>query len=248
MRRKLAYHPRMRYWTLVAAVSLAGIVAVAAGAQVNGTPPSVTSYGFGGNPGFHGVPPSVTSPGTSGLGRGTGQGHFVQTPLPPPLRHHHHVHVYPYFIPYYPAVDAYGYNGPIDEWAYSDSPDADEYLGGPTIFDRRGNGTPYADNSRGDPVTRAVPMPGPEQDAQADPPAPEAPPSPAASEPSTILIFKDGHRQEVGNYAIFGSSLFDLTPGHRLKVSLLDLDVAATETANEDNGVEFKLPSLPEGH
>ncbi len=31
------------------------------GTAIHGVPPSVTSFGFGGNPGFHGVPPSVTS-------------------------------------------------------------------------------------------------------------------------------------------------------------------------------------------
>ena len=30
------------------------------GATIHGVPPSVTSFGFGGTPGFHGVPPSVT--------------------------------------------------------------------------------------------------------------------------------------------------------------------------------------------
>lgn len=31
------------------------------GNKINGVPASVTSFGFGGRPGFHGVPPSVTS-------------------------------------------------------------------------------------------------------------------------------------------------------------------------------------------
>jgi hypothetical protein len=243
MRAKLAYHPTMRYRTLIATVFLAGISAVSAVAQVNGPPPSVTSYGFGGNPGFHGVPPSVTSPSFKTFGPAFAHGQFVQAPLPPPGRHHHHIYVYPYFIPYYPAVDGYEYSNPVDDSAYSDS--EEEYLGGPTIFDRRGNGTPYAKSSQSDHVARAVPRPGPDQDAQADPPAPDPPPLVVAKEPSTILIFKDGHRQEVGNYAIVGSNLFDLTPGHRLKVSLLDLDVAATQKANDDNGVDFKLPALP---
>lgn len=243
MRVKLAYDRTMRYWTLIATVSLAGIIAVSALGQVNGPPPSVTSYGFGGNPGFHGVPPSVTSPSSRTFGPAFARGPFVQAPLPPRGRHHHHLHVYPYFIPYYPAVDGYAYSNPVDDSAYSDS--EDEYLGGPTIFDRRGNGTSYANNSQSDPVTRAVPRPGPDQDAEADPPAPDAPPVVVAREPSTILIFKDGHKQEVGNYAIVGSNLFDLTPGRRLKVSLLDLDVDATQKANDDNGVDFKLPALP---
>jgi hypothetical protein len=42
-----------------------------------------------------------------------------------------------------------------------------------------------------------------------------------------------------------GSNLFDLTPGHRLKIALSDLDLPATQKANDDQGVDFKLPESP---
>jgi hypothetical protein len=45
-----------------------------------------------------------------------------------------------------------------------------------------------------------------------------------------------------------GTNLFDLTPGHRLKVALSDLDVAATQKANEDQEIDFQLPELPNGN
>jgi len=62
------------------------------------------------------------------------------------------------------------------------------------------------------------------------------------------LIFKDGHKQEVGNYAIVGTNLFDLTPGRRQKIALGDLDLPATQKANDDLGIDFKLPELPSGN
>ncbi|HXX27967.1 MAG TPA: hypothetical protein VEI99_05845 [Terriglobales bacterium] len=68
-----------------------------------------------------------------------------------------------------------------------------------------------------------------------------APPSEAESEP-TELIFRDQHTEEVKNYAIMGQSLWVLTSGRSKKIPLSQLDLIATKKANEDNGVEFKIP------
>jgi hypothetical protein len=57
-----------------------------------------------------------------------------------------------------------------------------------------------------------------------------------------LLVFKDGRKLEVGNYAIVGATLFDLTPGHTRKVALADLDLEATRQQNDDRGVAFQLP------
>ena len=272
MRAELAYYPTMRSLTPVVAVLFAVILAVPVAAQINGVPPSVTSYGFGGQPGFGGVPPSVTSfgfggrPGFGGVppsvtslgakgfapGRfGPGHGPIHQPPERPEHNHrrHDHVYAYPYFVPYYPVMDPYAYGGPEEDQAYSDQEDESQYRGGPTVFDRRGNGTSAIQDPPKQRAAHVVPRP-PESDP--DPPEDAAAKQPAlapaiAVEPNTVLVFKDGHKQEVGNYAIVGSNLFDLTPGHRQKISLADLDVAATEKANDDNGVDFKMPSLPAG-
>ncbi len=80
------------------------------------------------------------------------------------------------------------------------------------------------------------PQPTDTADADADPPAPATAPEP------TLLVFKDGHQLEVGNYAIVGNTLFDLTPGHVRKVALADLDLDATRKQNDDHGVTFQLP------
>jgi len=58
--------------------------------------------------------------------------------------------------------------------------------------------------------------------------------------PKTTLVFRDGHKTEIQNYAIMGDNLFDLTNSAVMKkipLALLDLD--ATRRANEANGVDF---------
>jgi len=57
-----------------------------------------------------------------------------------------------------------------------------------------------------------------------------------------MLIFKDGHQLEIENYAIVNQTLYDLTPGHRRKIALADLDLPATQKQNDDHGVPFDLP------
>ena len=49
-------------------------------------------------------------------------------------------------------------------------------------------------------------------------------------------------RLEVQNYAVIGDQLYDLTPGHRRKIALAELDVIATAKQNDDRGIDFELP------
>jgi len=58
-----------------------------------------------------------------------------------------------------------------------------------------------------------------------------------------MLVFKDGHSLEIGNYAIVGATLFDLTPGHPRRIPLADLDLDTTKKQNDDRGVNFEIPS-----
>ena len=68
-------------------------------------------------------------------------------------------------------------------------------------------------------------------------------PIPVADQPQTLLVFKDGHQVEVVNYAIIGSTLYDLTEGHRRKIALSELDLNATAKQNDDRGIDFQLPA-----
>ncbi|HJW99146.1 MAG TPA: hypothetical protein VJ453_03255, partial [Terriglobales bacterium] len=69
--------------------------------------------------------------------------------------------------------------------------------------------------------------------------------APAREEPPvmTRLVYRDGHKSEVLNYAIVGPNLVDLTRASVLKkIPLASLDLEATRRENEDNGVDFHLP------
>ena len=60
------------------------------------------------------------------------------------------------------------------------------------------------------------------------------------SEP-TVLVFRDGHKQEVENYAIMGSTLFVLS-GRRARIPIAELDVPETIRQNQSRGLEFHIP------
>jgi hypothetical protein len=200
-----------------------------------GVPPSVTSLGFGGHPGIHGVPPSVTS---LGFGQPThihnGNEEFG---------HRHRRDGNGFFTPFFGGAyygggyyAPYDYSGYLPDDGVDDSMEQD-YRGGPTIFDRRGPDSSAYDEQRSrDRDYRA------ELDAN-QPAVPQAPPAPVANQPTTLLIFKDGHKQEVSNYAIVGSTLYDLSDGRTRKVQLAELDLLATVKENDQRGVEFELPA-----
>jgi len=79
-----------------------------------------------------------------------------------------------------------------------------------------------------------------------------APPPPREAErteavPATVLIFRDEHKQEIRNYAIVGQTLWNFALEHTQKIPLADLDVPATTKANDERGVDFRLPGGHEG-
>jgi hypothetical protein len=156
-------------------------------------------------------------------------------------RHHHHYvkytpsAVYVVAVPY--AIDI---GATDDADAYDATQNGDDsdtnYQGGPTVFDRRGSG----EDSYVPPVD---PVPTPHAaDADVAAASPEPPREP------TLLVFKDGHQLELGNYAIIGAILFDLTPGHARRIALADLDLEATRKHNDDRGISFQLPPPPQAN
>jgi hypothetical protein len=224
-----------------------------ASAQFNGVPSSVTSIGFGGH--FDrapGVPASVTS---FGFGQNAGRtgsivfpvsnGQFFnepdccinplfpRNPNPPRLfRHRRHDTS---FFPIAGAVYAVPYPVAVEP-AADDSMEEEDYRGGPTIFDRRGSGQ-LARRPRQDYGESARPREQPEESPEAKDLA-ESP----SDQPQTVLVFKDGHQDEIQNYAVVGQTLYDLSPGHRRKIALADLDLAATAKENDNRGISFQLP------
>jgi len=221
------------------ALALTLFLVLPAVSQVNGTPASVTSPGFGGNP-VNGPRSSVTSVGPQGYN--------------PPHHHpfkgtatvnnggdHHHDHDHQhnnadaagpvwYAVPVPYAVD----NPPVEDQAAEAEEPSDEQ-GGPTVFDRRGSGP----QSYVPPVKTPAPA-HPTQHASDVEEAPPVDPDPPL--PPTLFVFKDGRTLEVANYAILGQTIYDLTPGHRRKIALIDLDLEATRKQNDEHGVTFQLP------
>ncbi|MGA7295202.1 MAG: hypothetical protein WBW53_07000 [Terriglobales bacterium] len=66
-------------------------------------------------------------------------------------------------------------------------------------------------------------------------------PKPQA-EPTTALVFRDKHVEEVRNYAIAGGTLWVLNDQAAKRIPLDELDLAATAKVNEDRGVDFQIP------
>jgi hypothetical protein len=234
-------------FALVGPAVLAVVGISPAHAQINGVPSSVTSPNFGGRA-VNGTAPSVTSVGPRGYAPSFGVT-FSTTTTTTTTHHeqrsgsghegqrHDGQHGHHHFVDHAPAVIYAPIPYAVDIGATNDESDddADEYQGGPTIFDRRGLGeesyVPPVRDVRPRHVSSAT------DDAQADPPDTSNPQEP------TLLVFKDGRTVEAGNYAIVGETLFDLTPGHSRKVAIADLDLDATQRQNEDRGVTFRLPA-----
>jgi hypothetical protein len=58
----------------------------------------------------------------------------------------------------------------------------------------------------------------------------------------TVLVFRDGHQQEVRNYAIVGDTLYDIGGTTAKRIKLADLDLEKTAQVNDQRGVNFQLP------
>jgi hypothetical protein len=88
-----------------------------------------------------------------------------------------------------------------------------------------------------------------DQDAYARSAPPPPPYQTQATEalPATVLVFRDQHKQEVVNYAIVGQTLWNFAPQHTQKIPLANLDLPATTKANDERGVNFRLPAAREG-
>ena len=134
-----------------------------------------------------------------------------------------------YAVPYYIPMDAGGYDY--------------DYVGGPPLY----SGPPMGNDS----TLHIIVEQPPARAYNADPPqqayaAPAPPPLPAPhdvkpGEP-TVLVFRDGHRQEVINYAIMDQTVY-VFDKRTQKIALADLDVPATVKANDDAGMSFSIPA-----
>ncbi len=161
-------------------------------------------------------------------------------------RFHHHPRrfvVVPVYVPgYVYPIYPYGYSEEIlqqDEEPVAAAPEPEPPAR--TIFERR--------STIEDSGAEAAAL----NDSQKQPAAPSsaaeagtkssARQSPDDLLPGTVLVFRDGSRKEVHDYAIMGGNLFDLDTAHVMKkIPLAMLDLDATRKENDENGVDFRLP------
>ncbi len=78
----------------------------------------------------------------------------------------------------------------------------------------------------------------------------ERPETPMEERQSAVLVYRDGHREEIADYAIADGVIYvrdaDWQNGHWTKhIPLAALDPSATLQANQQRGVKFMLPSAP---
>jgi len=74
--------------------------------------------------------------------------------------------------------------------------------------------------------------------------------SPAGELPPAVLVYRDGHREEIPDYAIADGVIYvrgnNWQNGYWTKrIPLSALDAPATMQANQQRGVKFMLPSAP---
>jgi len=184
-----------------------------------------------------------------------------------------HPGVFPVFVPLYTPNYTPGYTPVIvvqtGDQAGEDEADDYDYASGPTTFEHRrprrhsaeaAYGRGYEEgraaaedalDAREERAAQRAADPNPETTKKTaaatkdrdnkEQPAP-------AIEPKTVLVYKDGHKEEVTNYAIVGDELFDFTVAGRRKIAVAVLDVAATTKANDERGMDFQLPVAHPGN
>jgi len=136
----------------------------------------------------------------------------------------------PYYV--YPPEDTTNYG---DEQSQPTEQVVEPQGPAPTIFENRPGYTPPPIKAYQPSISQtANAMPSPdsgERTSAADP------------QPTTILVFRDGHQLEIGNYAIVGETLYNLAGGDGThKILLADLDLDKTIKANQARGYDFRLP------
>ena len=73
---------------------------------------------------------------------------------------------------------------------------------------------------------------------------------PANELPPAVLVFRDGHREQIGKYLIMGPTIYTSADywssgTWTRKVEIVELDVPATMKLNQERGANFSLPSRP---
>lgn len=73
---------------------------------------------------------------------------------------------------------------------------------------------------------------------------------PPSELPPAVLVFRDGHQEEIGKYMIVGTTIYTRADywssgSWTRKVEIAELDVPETLKVNQGRGAKFSLPSAP---
>ncbi len=163
----------------------------------------------------------------------------------------------PYGYPYrywgwgYPGFYGYGYSYPWWGWSggvgwYGDSNSYQSQTSPNYVYAYPDNSGAYDQNSQiqQDEIDRLNQEVARLRDEESRPPSNPAPSPPPKAQihAETVLVFRDRHTEEIQNYAIVGKTLWVFTEQRSRKIPIAELDVPATTKANEDRGIDFRLP------
>ena len=225
---------RKLFQTILVAYMLcasSGLLAQRSAIQFHGTPASVTSPRVDGT--FRGIPASVTDP---TFGRSIGV-----RPSTDGFRHGHRRFFTPVFVDPYYGYSGYPY---FYDTSLYEQPQQPGTVPPQVIIIKDERSSTEEDRRYGEhefEESESNERPSARESAKTKP-AP-APSMPEEQLPLTILVYRDGHKSELRNYAIVGGNLIDLTKSSLLKkIPLAALDLEATRRENEENGVDFHLP------
>jgi hypothetical protein len=193
--------------------------------------PSYTANRYSSSPRYY--YPSATGR-VSSLGAGSRPGYYRGSRYRRP---------YGVGVPYSAGWVGLGYPGYLDDSGfyqdpgfYDDSTYAEPPAPAPGVYSDQGYPPPPVD--QGDPG----PPPGFRPAYQGAPaPAPDP-----GTEAAVTLIFKNGSTEQIHNYMLTRSTLFvqsDTTHRRLREIPVDDLDLAATQKINKQDGIDFQLPA-----
>ena len=84
-----------------------------------------------------------------------------------------------------------------------------------------------------------------DQRASANVPRPPQYEAQTRSSTPIVLIFRDRHTQEAENYAIVGQTIWLFNEQRAKRVPMSEIDIAATQRANLERGIDLHLDSRP---
>ena len=148
-------------------------------------------------------------------------------------------YLYPGFYPdYYPDYfhDSYENEPPPAAPEPAPRQHAEEPIPAPALLELQGDRWVKVDNFTMNPRQSGVASPAPAESREL---------------PPTVLVYRDGHTEELMSYSIIGSSIYTKsdywTNGAWTRtIQIADLDIARTLKQNQQRGVKFELPSGPD--